>query len=672
MATLERLEQALINADKAGDIQAAKMLADEIRRMRSAAPPPPTVNPAQAGANDEMVGMNGADAQNYMLTQIPGASMVRDFAYRMTGGAIGTPRDQIDAERTAFEQKDPNAALAGAISTQGVLAAIPGVMFAPGKMLSSAQKFKQFGKMTALGGAEGAAFGAGTAKQGEELQQGKMGAAFGAAAPGVMSLLSGGVKAGGAVLKGIRNVFSDVDGKILSQKQIQNMEEDVIVGLMKEQGVTMDDAVKYAKLLKGGQTTLADILDDQGRKLLESSVESTPGIRQGVKEQFKDRADDASRRIRDDIPKAIGQDIDQAYRYGDEIETARQNVQAKYYTDEVLNTEIPPEKMEAITEFLSRPKNRSLLKSARDEIERAGGEVKFTEGGNILDDGVAAADQQMIMNYRMADEILDALSDRSSALNLAGRSKKAVKLDNLRREFDMLLEDADPENLFTKGRREYGKVKAMQRAYDAGKDKFMSMDSKTLDKYLSKLKTPQEKSAFQNGATTNLFVDDNPGVLATLTRANAQDKIAKTFGGQSAKNIKDLAERESAYAATNEGVLGAVKRGAGKSAEGAITGGKAGGLPLLGHRRAYSATGLQFATADAILEAVQRAQLPTQVKQSLVKTLTSTKNPQKVLEEMMQNKQVRDALDKTGFLNAQQNFGAAQTATGVLGAVLNR
>ena len=43
MATLQRLEQALINADKAGDTSAAKVFAEEIRKRKAATVPPPVV-----------------------------------------------------------------------------------------------------------------------------------------------------------------------------------------------------------------------------------------------------------------------------------------------------------------------------------------------------------------------------------------------------------------------------------------------------------------------------------------------------------------------------------------------------------------------------------------------------------------------------------------------------
>jgi len=44
MATLEQLEKALRNADKAGDTAAAKRLAGEITRMRTA---PPKLSPQE-------------------------------------------------------------------------------------------------------------------------------------------------------------------------------------------------------------------------------------------------------------------------------------------------------------------------------------------------------------------------------------------------------------------------------------------------------------------------------------------------------------------------------------------------------------------------------------------------------------------------------------------------
>src|SRR5687767_201174 len=50
MATLEQLEKALVNAHNAGDTDAARRFAGEIKRMRAVSAPPPPIEAEDPGA----------------------------------------------------------------------------------------------------------------------------------------------------------------------------------------------------------------------------------------------------------------------------------------------------------------------------------------------------------------------------------------------------------------------------------------------------------------------------------------------------------------------------------------------------------------------------------------------------------------------------------------------
>src|SRR3954465_12132539 len=88
MATADELGAALINADKAGDTDAARLLAGEIQKMRAAPPQAPAngLNPQQQAAWD-------ATMKNGWGTGLPKAAYelggkIADAGYPLLGAAV--------------------------------------------------------------------------------------------------------------------------------------------------------------------------------------------------------------------------------------------------------------------------------------------------------------------------------------------------------------------------------------------------------------------------------------------------------------------------------------------------------------------------------------------------------------------------------------------------------
>lgn len=152
MATLDQLSTALVNADKAGDVEAARALASEIRRMRATAAPDPTE------------GMSGLDKFRAGV----GKGMVDTV--RGIGQLVGAvPQSAVDeARRRDAALSNTGAGMAGDVVGNIALAlptlAIPGAASLRGAAaIGAAQGFTQpvaTGESrlanTALGGAAGA------------------------------------------------------------------------------------------------------------------------------------------------------------------------------------------------------------------------------------------------------------------------------------------------------------------------------------------------------------------------------------------------------------------------------------------------------------------------------------------------------------------------------------
>ena len=160
MPTMKQLETALINADKAGDSEGARMLAAEIVRMRQQTSPPP-MSRGEAGVLGFERGMK------------PVAEFARRFDPLMglidaTGIGAGT-RDRIEQQLSAAaaqaQQQRPNAFLAGKIggeiaATAPMIATGGGALARGGRLLGEfvpaakpvARVIEQFGKSVKTGG----------------------------------------------------------------------------------------------------------------------------------------------------------------------------------------------------------------------------------------------------------------------------------------------------------------------------------------------------------------------------------------------------------------------------------------------------------------------------------------------------------------------------------------
>jgi hypothetical protein len=157
---MKQLETALINADKAGDSEGARMLAAEIVRMRQQTSPPP-MSRGEAGVLGFERGMK------------PVAEFARKFdplAYLIDAAGIGAgTRDRIEQQLSAAaaqaQQQRPNAFLAGKIggeiaATAPMIATGGGALARGGRLLGEfapavkpvARVIEQFGKSVKTGG----------------------------------------------------------------------------------------------------------------------------------------------------------------------------------------------------------------------------------------------------------------------------------------------------------------------------------------------------------------------------------------------------------------------------------------------------------------------------------------------------------------------------------------
>lgn len=136
MADLAQLERALINADKAGDVEAAKTLAGEITRMRGAATPSTPVKIGRDAFPDTLREvLNSAD---WGTRNIAGAGTALRNLYEGGKQLLGRGDPQAIEEQRIIAQEAPIGAIAGNLAAFAPMAMIPGANTVAGGALAGA------------------------------------------------------------------------------------------------------------------------------------------------------------------------------------------------------------------------------------------------------------------------------------------------------------------------------------------------------------------------------------------------------------------------------------------------------------------------------------------------------------------------------------------------------
>lgn len=232
MATLDQLSSALVKADAAGDTEGARMLAGEIRRMRSEAPAEPTMmqNIGQTLGNIGAGALRGAGSIG--ATIMAPKDMISD-ALDGKGLSLESNRQRRtamdDALRGMGAETDSFGYGAGKLAGE-----IAGTAGAPGLLAKGAQALKaapalvealRTGGLAANGltGAKGAAIRAGAGAAGGGVSAGMVnpeeagfGAVIGGALPGAGKLAGEAGKRMGAALRGSESITPEV--KALAQR----------------------------------------------------------------------------------------------------------------------------------------------------------------------------------------------------------------------------------------------------------------------------------------------------------------------------------------------------------------------------------------------------------------------------------------------------------------------
>lgn len=179
----EQLEQALINADKAGDTEAAQALAQALRsyQARPANPAPSDGSFANSVANgmsfglaDELAGLGGAVVGSMLPESMGGLPSSVSF-----GDAYRGIRDAAREDKASFEQRNPVTAAVGEVAGSLLTGGAGIAKLAPKLAPAGASLVTRLGAYGGTGAAEGAIAGFGNAGEDDKLKSTVTGALVG-------------------------------------------------------------------------------------------------------------------------------------------------------------------------------------------------------------------------------------------------------------------------------------------------------------------------------------------------------------------------------------------------------------------------------------------------------------------------------------------------------------
>lgn len=490
MATIEQLSNALINADKAGDVDAARTLAAEIRRMQGSSPtnekPAAQFGGGMAGA----AALGAADTASFGFGDELGAglgaaseylaSMVTGDKPRSYDELLGAMRDQ---DRRA-QETNPGSYLTGQIAGgvgQGVGLARGGMSLAA----NAAGRGANLARVSAASAGDGAILaglhgaGSGEGVDGRIASAGTgaaLGLALGGAIPGAV--------AGGSKL------FGMAAAPVAARAFPDRYAERAIGEGLRRSGMTADevaDALTAARADGQGMFNLADAMGNSGQRMLSTVARTPHDERQAVIEALQSRQVGQGDRISSflaegfDAPDTAAQRV--ARLTTERGNTANANYAAARNSAGVVD---PTNAIAAADDFLTPGATRLMNPGnaiADDSIEAAVRRARgyLTDGNSVLTDFNASL---------RAKQELDAMIE-------AGSPSVQRQLIPIRNRLDDALEQASPEyaNARNTFREQSRAIDAVETGTTAASGRMRSADTVPAFNAMN----PAEQSAFRPG-----------------------------------------------------------------------------------------------------------------------------------------------------------------------------
>lgn len=548
MATESELSAALINADKAGDTEAAKMLAAEIVRVRGQS-------------------LGGQSAQPNTQMELPFADKAmkfgKDLTYSVASGAtgnyfdelaakvsemrgVGTYDENMKAVRKRMEEIGPATRIPGEV-LGGIGSAVAVAPAAAGtKVAQMYARLPPWLQSTGLGALFGGLYGSGAAEEGERMKGAAVGAPLGAATGlATHGVLKGAEAALGGVAKGIRTLRNPEEAAIRKVADAFNLDE-TTAGRVQARLNTLGPQGMIADA--GGENVLGTLRGAAG----------VPGVAKNrVMMSLKGRAEGEAGRISQATKMGLNpQDYfaaEDAF-LGKLQGPAKQVYQAAYEANPSVMTD-------KLSGLLKRPVMQGALKEAAELAGIEGSNLgpvskELTEAARFASEvGKMKPIGKVSEGYSLEtwDNIkrgLDSMIEKESN-EITGRlTNRGRLLSNLKNELTSALDTATggDRSLYAQARKQYAGDIEVLKALRDGKD-FMKLAPERIARKLGEY-SESAKEAYRSGAARAIAdiaanVPDQASAAQRLFgKAITRDKIRAIFPDQ--KSAHEFARKMAA------------------------------------------------------------------------------------------------------------------------------
>jgi hypothetical protein len=624
MATIEQLSNALVNADKAGDVEAAKTLAAEIIRMRGeqgkAEPSKPTPSGRHLTYEEGLAAMDAEGANGAvgtgMMGMAEGVPVIGPYAKAGVQRAAAGLSSLFDGESYDTNLKQAQAVTDEAqrahpgVNTTGQIAGAVGSMIPLGATGVGARALgiagrSLGGRLVASGLSSGAISAADTAARGGNVHEagwsGLIGGGVGAAVP----ILGAGINAG---LRGVANKAAPMISAITNPAQESLRRVGVAVSrdaTANPAGVltAADEATARAANIplvnadRGGEVT---------RALARSAANQSPEARAGIEKVANDRFGGQGQRAVDFLKKVTNGNVDDL-ALQEQIKHAAKTANKPAYDAAFKSPNAQAVYTPALQELMQSPSMRAAVSKVPSRSADRGAVQGFKEIGNPFSVNSQGnyvlrqkADGSLVApNLQFWDQVKQNLDSAIGKAKRAGDNPRAADLMGLKTKLVGELDHVVPT--YQNARRGAAAFFGAEDALEAGRNfattpRGIPEARKAFAKF-----TPPEREAFATGYASELIdrvktVGDRTNVINSIFKnQSARESIELALGPQRAREIEayvrveDLADRLRGAMGNSTTARQLVELGIGAGGGFALTGGDwkgalSGALALKGAR----------------------------------------------------------------------------------------
>lgn len=398
MATLDELSNALINADKAGDADAARTLAAEITRMRAAEKTPEAPTEPEKSTMDKVTGAVDAFGRGIADMATLGFSDELGAAADYAGSHVLPWREAKTFDQALADTRGDNAKVAEEHPVADIAGKVTGVVGGAAGLaraglsptVNAVTRGSSLGRVAVASGGEGAALGGVAGIGSGEGVEGRI-------KSGVTGLALGGALGLAApyAAAGVSQVAAPLVAPIAARLSPGRYAQQAIGDAVRRSGMSVNDitgALSRARADGQDMFAVADAMGNSGQRMLSTVVRNPNDVRQAVVEALQARQSGQGDRLSNFLAEGFGAPDTAAQRAtrltAERTSTANANYGAARDQAGIVD---PTRAIQAADDFLSpgasgvmNPGNAIADDSVEAAVRRARGYL--TDGNSVLTD----------------------------------------------------------------------------------------------------------------------------------------------------------------------------------------------------------------------------------------------------------------------------------------------